>query len=1194
MLLVGIVAYHEESQNSAIRSSAGPEQSQTSTIPEVTPSLPITEQLRADEVRTYRLKLLAGNYTSILITKGDANLKLTISNPGGQIVREFVSHRFGQLRASFISESAGDHLLEVRSLETAEQSRDFVMSVAEVRRATTQDIKDDKAVKEHSEAEKLGAEWKEESSHAAIKLYEEAANDWQAIARPRLASAAFLDAGDTSFALGEFARALQFYERGLMLARAAREQRIIMEALNKIGYVHANSDNNKRAEVYFRRVLRFCQGIRPAERSLDDLRCLAQVNNNQGEVYYYRGDLPRAKDYFNRALGLHLAAGDRRGQALAHLNLGYACSDSGALHNSLAQLAQSLNLWKAVDDAKGEALVNAARGLVLSFRGEKQNAFDAYNTALQQFRTIGDLQGEAAALNSSGKAYEDLNEPQLALDHYSRALKLFEQSLNRDAEAVTLYYLGRVNRALGDDTRALECYEHCLSLSRALGKHRIENYALVDIASIEASKGNEHNALRGFGKALNFYRQVKDTRGQAHLFNNIGDVYLSLAEYQKARSSYQKALTLSREVEDQRGEASMLYKVARAEHAIGDLKQALTDVVAAVRINESLRVKVGRQDLRSSFFASAHDQFGLYIELLMQMHEQQPSAGFAARAFEVSESARARTLLEILANADLDVRKDVAPELLERERLIEDSLAAKAQSQIAIGTDSGRDSEANKLEEETRWLTSEYQKVRGLVTEQGLHKAAFVEPQPLHLSEIQTGLLDDDTILLEYYLGERKSYLWAVTSTSLNSYELPPRREIEDLARETYQLLSASRAVAGSEQKPISSPDSSSAVDESYWHKAGTLSDILLGRVAAELGHKRLLIVPDSSLQYIPFDALPSPAAATANVSPATAASAQDRSLLPLVVNHEIVNLPSISTLAALRRRATHPEPAHKMVVVLADPVFEADDPRFQLHGAKQQASEADPLDTVQLRSSLRDIDESAGGLSRLPFTFLEAKSIMAVAPEDERAIISGFAANRQLVVNGGLHDYRIVHFATHGVINCRHPELTGIVLSMLNERGEHQNGFLQLHDIYKLDLSANLIVLSACRTGLGKDIRGEGLVGLTQGFFHSGANSMVSTLWTVDDRASAELMKYFYSGMLKQGLTPATALREAKLKIWQERRWQSPYYWAGFVLQGEYRESIKPGEVPSRWVLKTVATMILLIILVAIAARWKQEANAT
>lgn len=1191
MLLVGIVASDEKVQNSASRSSAAPEQSQTSTIPEVTPSQSITQQLAPGELRTYRIKLLAGDYTSIVITKGDANLKLTISNAEGLIVRDFVSRRFGPLSASFISDRAGDHLLEVRSLETAEQSRDYVMTVTEVRRATSWDIKDDKAVKEHSEAEKLAAEWKEESSHAAIKLYEQAANDWQAIASPRLASAALLDAGDTSFALGEYSQALQFYERGLTLARAAGKQRAIVEALNRIGYVHANTDNNNRAEVYFRRVLRFCQGIRPAERSLDDLRCLAQVNNNQGEVYYYRGDLPRAKEYFNRALGLHLAAGDRRGQALAHLNLGYACSDSGALHNSLAQLAQSLNLWKAVDDAKGEALVNAARGLVLSFRGEKQNAFDAYNTALQQFRKIGDLQGEAAALNSSGKAYEDLNEPQLALDHYSRALKLFEQSLNRDAEAVTLYYLGRVYRVLGDDTRALERYEHCLSLSRALGKHRIENYALVDIASIEASKGNQHSALRGFDKALNFYRQVKDTRGQAHLFNNIGDVYLSLAEYKRARSSYQKALTLSREAEDQRGEASMLYKVARAEHAIGDLKQALTDMEAAIRINESLRVKVGRQDLRSSFFASAHDQFGLYIEILMQMHEQRPSAGFAARAFEVSESARARTLLEILANADLDVRKDVAPELLERERQIEESLAAKAQSQIAISTDSGGDPEANKLEEETRWLTNEYQKVRSQVTEQGLHKAAFVEPQPLHLSEIQTELLDDDTILLEYYLGEKKSYLWAVTSTSLSSYELPPRREIDDLARKTYQLLSASHAVAGSEQTLNTSPDTSGAIDESYWQKAGILSDILLGRVAADLGHKRMLIVPDSALQYIPFDALPGPVAA-ADVSPATAVTTTDRSL-PLVVNHEVVNLPSISTLAALRRRAMHPESARKMVAVLADPVFESDDPRFQLHGAKQQASEADPLNTLQLRSSLRDIDQSAAGVSRLPFTLLEAKSIMAVAPEHERTIISGFAANRDLVVNGGLRDYRIVHFATHGVINCQHPELSGIVLSMLNERGEHENGFLQLHDIYKLDLSANLIVLSACRTGLGKDIRGEGLVGLTQGFFHSGANSMVSTLWTVDDRASAELMKHFYSGMLKQGLTPATALREAKLKLWQERRWQSPYYWAGFVLQGEYRERIQPSEAPSRWVLKTVATMILLIMLVAILARWKQESNA-
>jgi CHAT domain-containing protein len=173
--------------------------------------------------------------------------------------------------------------------------------------------------------------------------------------------------------------------------------------------------------------------------------------------------------------------------------------------------------------------------------------------------------------------------------------------------------------------------------------------------------------------------------------------------------------------------------------------------------------------------------------------------------------------------------------------------------------------------------------------------------------------------------------------------------------------------------------------------------------------------------------------------------------------------------------------------------------------------------------------------------------------------MVTGFEASRGLAVGGELNRYRVVHFATHGVINCQHPELSGIVLSMLNERGGRENGFLQLHDIYRLDLSADLVVLSACSTGLGEEIRGEGLVGLTQGFLHVGARSVVASLWQVDDRATAELMRHFYRAMFDDGLPPAAALREAKKAMWREPRWRAPYFWAAFVLQGEYRESIKP-----------------------------------
>jgi CHAT domain-containing protein len=165
------------------------------------------------------------------------------------------------------------------------------------------------------------------------------------------------------------------------------------------------------------------------------------------------------------------------------------------------------------------------------------------------------------------------------------------------------------------------------------------------------------------------------------------------------------------------------------------------------------------------------------------------------------------------------------------------------------------------------------------------------------------------------------------------------------------------------------------------------------------------------------------------------------------------------------------------------------------------------------------------------------------------------FMASRTTALKPELGEYRIVHFATHGMLNNVHPQLSGIVLSLVDETGQQQDGFLRLQDIYNLKLSAELVTLSGCQTGLGKDIKGEGLIGLTRGFMYAGAPRIVASLWKVDDRATSELMKHFYQGMLgPEALSAARALRQAQLSIWKQKQWRAPYYWAAFVLQGEWK----------------------------------------
>jgi CHAT domain-containing protein len=193
-------------------------------------------------------------------------------------------------------------------------------------------------------------------------------------------------------------------------------------------------------------------------------------------------------------------------------------------------------------------------------------------------------------------------------------------------------------------------------------------------------------------------------------------------------------------------------------------------------------------------------------------------------------------------------------------------------------------------------------------------------------------------------------------------------------------------------------------------------------------------------------------------------------------------------------------------------------------------------------------------GFTRLPFSRQEANSIFALTPKGTGLKATDFNASRDMAKSPQLGEYRILHFATHGLLNSERPELSGLVFSLLDREGKPQDGFLRLHEIYNLQLNADLVVLSACETGLGKEIKGEGLIGLTRGFMYSGAPRVVASLWNVDDLATAELMKLFYQRMLKDGQPAGAALRAAQLEMSGQKRWASPYYWAGFVLLGDWK----------------------------------------
>jgi CHAT domain-containing protein len=274
-----------------------------------------------------------------------------------------------------------------------------------------------------------------------------------------------------------------------------------------------------------------------------------------------------------------------------------------------------------------------------------------------------------------------------------------------------------------------------------------------------------------------------------------------------------------------------------------------------------------------------------------------------------------------------------------------------------------------------------------------------------------------------------------------------------------------------------------------------------------------------------------------------------------LIFDHEIVPLPSASTLTILREEVKERKPAEKTVAVLADPVFNSSDERVKgLRGGGTSSIDNALPRAIQRTARDLGLNDAELTIPRLPGTRREADQILTLVPRSQSKAAFDFAANRQTAASKELGEYRYIHFATHGFLNSLHPELSGIVLSMVDDKGNPQDGFLLAHEVFNLKLSAELVVLSACRTGLGKEVRGEGLVGLTRGFMYAGAPRVVVSLWSVSDEATAELMARFYRGMLSEKLRPAAALRAAQISLMKESRWQSPFYWAAFTLQGEWK----------------------------------------
>ena len=1089
-------------------------QSAPATVP-LEAGKPIERALAGDVTHSYSITLGANQFLRVVVDQKGIDVEVALFAPDGkQIVKvDGPNGSAGPESISVIAEATGSYRLEVRSLEAKAAAGRYQVRVEELRAATAQD-----------------------KSRVAGKQ--------------ALAEAALIDREGSA---DSHRKAIDKYQEALQLLRAANDRMGEATALTLMSMAYSSIGENQKAVDNSALAL-------PIFRAVGDRAGEADALNIIGAVYNLLGEKQKSIHYLELALPLYRLVGDRLGEAAALNNLGSVYNSIGERQKALDNYALALPLIRALGNRFGEASMLNNIGFVYDSIGEKQKALDNYTLALSLLRAVGDRNRVGVSLNNIGLVYDSLGEKQKALDNYAAALPLLRAVGDRVNEATTLNNVGLVYSSLGEKQKALDNYALALPLTRAVGDRGGEARTLNNIGIVYESLGEKQKALDNYELALPILRAVGNRSGEARTLSNIAFVYESLGASQKAFDYHKQALTLGRATGDRLSEVNTLAGLATVERDRSNLSEARARIEEALTIVESLRTKIVSRELRSSYFSTVQKYYDFYIDLLMRLHAQQSDAGNDAAALQASERGRARSLLETLAEANADIRQGVDPTLVARERSLQQQLNTKAQAQMRLLGSKHTDAQAEAMAKEIEALTTDYQQVEAQIRQTSPSYAALTQPQTLTLAEIQQKVLDKDTVLLEYSLGDEHSYLWAVTPTSISSYELPKREEIESLSRLVYAYLTdvkrwKSRNTAGA--RPLAAQEKGTALGSRA--DAERLSRILLGPVARRLGNKRLLIVADGALQYIPFAALPSPGV--------NQGRRRARKFHPLVMDREIVSLPSASTLAVLRQQVMGRKPAGKTVSVLADPVFELSDERVSQavrtatiagSGNQPATQPANPPTNVPIGLA-RSAEESGlreGGLRipRLPGTRREATQILALVPHGQSRGSFDFDARRETAMSDELSQYRYVHFATHGFLNSLHPELSGLVFSMVDEKGRPMDGFLRANEIFNMKLTADLVVLSACQTGLGKEIRGEGLVSLTRGFMYAGAPRVVVSLWSVSDAATAELMTRFYRGMLKEGLRPAAALRAAQVSLMKEKKWESPYYWAAFSLQGEWR----------------------------------------
>jgi len=1076
--------------------------------PRLEPGVPREREIHGGETHEYRISVQAGDYARVTVDQAGVDVALRLVGPSGEEIAasDGVGGQKEKELVSWIAAGAGTFRLLV-TLHGPDGAGLYRLTLEELRPSRDGDAGRVLAERAYLEASHWLALEDQDSKEKALAKLQESLGLWQSIGDLPREVDALNNIGPIHRSRGRTVFALAVYSRALALARQFGDRRGEGQTWNNLGVAHHQLSQYKVA-------IQELQEARRIWEELDDPGELANTLYCLGVVQYDSDELETALESFNRALDLRRRMNNEAGQALILTGIASIHREQGAGDKALELYRQALDLSRSVKDRNDEANVLQNMASIYLRRGEVQEALELYTGALGIHRDLGNRASEAKVLSYLGATSLYLGDREQALAHYIEALQINRELGNEVWEGYTLRDIGWVYDLRGEPQVALEHYTLANEIGLRLKDRRLQAFAIHGMGRAKRVLGAPREAVDLLERAAAFFQETGSALGEINALVDLGLAYQALPDPQRAAELFYRARDLSRQRKTLVAEANAQSAVARLERDRGNLPAAAAAIEEAQRIVESIRPKVATQRQRVSFFASRRDYYDFDVDLQMRLHESDPPGGHLATALAVSERARARGLLDLLAEGRLDVRRGISAELKQREEETENRLSLLQGDLLDDLSREGR--QAARIEAELGRAEQERERIEWQIQREHPHYAAFRNPAPLSLERIQ-GMLDDRTALLEYSLGKESSYLFVVTRDRLEGFRLPPSSEIGELV----ETLRGTLEDPGRRYRSL------------YIESAYRLYEILLAPAGEMLrGKQHLIVSPDGPLLLLSFEAL--------LTSPGRGGSGYAD--LPYLIREKSVTyVPSASVFAELGTSARNAVPAVSgaggadLFLGFADPAYERASP------APGPAAAGPLARTLQ--------DAGLPSPQRLTHSRDEVLEIASLFPPGQvRSYFDGDASEENVKANPELRNARWLHFAVHGFVDEARPEYSGLVLSLDGDPGE--NGLLQVYEIFNLDLSADLVVLSACDTALGKNVRGEGLLGVSRALLYAGAASVVVSLWQVADASTSDLMVRFYRHLMESG-DKAEALRLSKLELIADGRYDRPYHWAPFILIG-------------------------------------------